>query len=135
MKEQTLAATIENIPRATAFIIEQLKACGCGKREQMHIDMAIDEILTNIVSYAYPGGTGEMTVRYEFDPSDRMVSITFSDSGIPFDPLQKPDPDITLPAEQRRIGGLGIFMVKSMMHAMKYRRENGKNILTIHKRI
>ena len=135
MTELTLKAVIESIPAATAFIDEQLEALDCAMRAQMQIDVAIDELFCNIARYAYDGGDGEATVKFDFDPSDRTAMITFEDSGKPFDPLQKADPDVTLAAEDRAIGGLGIFLVKKTMDAMAYRRENDQNMLTIHKRI
>ena len=135
MNEITLAATIENIETVTAFMDERLEAIGCPMKANMQIDVAIDEVFTNIASYAYPDGTGQATVQFAFDESSRTVRITFLDSGIPFDPLQKPDPDITLPAEERQIGGLGIYMVKKSMDRMEYRYENGMNILSLIKKI
>ena len=135
MKELTLAATLNNIPMVTAFIDEQLEALNCPMKAQMQIDVAIDELFGNIAHYAYPGGAGDATVRFDFNEATRMASITLIDSGIPFDPLQKDDPDLTIPADERAVGGLGIFMVKKTMDSMEYRREEGLNILTIHKRM
>ena len=135
MKEIRLEATIENIPSVVAFIDEALEAAECGVKAQMQIDVALDEILANIAHYAYAPGTGEVVVRIDIDDAARVATITFIDSGMPFDPLQKDDPDITRPAEERAIGGLGIFLVKKTMDAMAYRREDGRNCLTLQKRI
>ena len=135
MKELTLTASLENIPEATAFIDAQLEALDCPMKAQMQIDVAIDELFANIAQYAYAPDVGEARIRFEFDDSSRMASITFIDRGVPFDPLQKSDPDVTLSAEEREAGGLGIFLVKKTMDGMEYRRENGCNILTIRKRI
>ena len=135
MKEITVEALINNIPVVTGFVDEQLEQLGTGLKQQMAIDVAIDELFTNIASYAYPGSSGQATIRFEFDPTDRMASITLVDSGVPFDPLQKPDPDTSLPAEEREIGGLGIFLVKKTMDDVIYRREDGRNLLTIRKKI
>ena len=96
--------------------------------------MAADEIVTNISMYAYAPGTGDFTVNFAFDGEERAAEITFVDEGVPFDPLAKDDPDVTLSAEERQIGGLGIFLVKKTMDDMTYRREDGKNILTIRKK-
>ena len=134
-KEVTLEASLENISRVMTFIDEQLEAAGCGMKAQMQIDVAIDELFGNIAHYAYAPGSGKATVRFAYDEADRRVSITFIDSGIPYNPLQKADPDITLSAEERPVGGLGIFLVKKTMDDMVYRRENNCNILTIHKHI
>ena len=104
-------------------------------RAQMQIDVAIDELFVNIAHYAYAPGTGEATVRVGFDEAARLVSLTFIDSGVPYNPLEKEDPDVTLSAEERAVGGLGIFMVKKIMDGMAYERIDGRNVLTIQKRI
>ena len=135
MKEIRLEATIENIPSVVAFIDEALEAAECGMKAQMQIDVALDEILANIAHYAYAPGTGEVVVRIDIDDAARVATITFIDSGMPFDPLQKDDPDITRPAEERAIGGLGIFLVKKTMDKLTYRFENGMNVLTLYKHI
>ena len=135
MKEITLPAIIENISRVTAFVDEQLEALNCPIKAQMQIDIAIDELFGNIAHYAYSSETGKATVRFEFDPNTRMVSITFLDSGIPFDPLAKADPDVNAPTEERGIGGLGIYLVRKTMDRVDYRYADGRNILTIQKRI
>ncbi len=135
MTELTLQAVVENITQVTEFIDALLEEQECSMRAQTQIDVAIDELFGNIARYAYGNQTGEATVRFEFDPADRMATITFMDSGVPFDPLKKDDPDVTLAAEERGIGGLGIFLVKKTMDDMKYRFENGKNVLTIYKHI
>ncbi len=131
----TIAAILENITPVTAFIDEQLEALDCSMKAQMQIDVAIDELFGNIAHYAYPDGPGEATVRFDYDESTGKASITFIDSGIPFDPLQKADPDVTVSADEREAGGLGIFMVKKTMDGMEYRHENGHNILMIQKQL
>ena len=135
MKEITLKALVSNIPAVTAFIDEWLESLDCGMKAQMQIDLAVDELFTNIASYAYAPGSGEATIQLNFDEASRVASVTFIDSGVPYDPLQKPDPDVTLSAEEREIGGLGIYMAKKATDKMEYRRENGRNILTIYKKI
>ena len=135
MKEITLPAIIENISRVTAFVDEQLEALNCPIKAQMQIDIAIDELFGNIAHYAYSSETGRATVRFEFDPNTRTVSISFLDSGIPFDPLAKADPDVNAPTEERGIGGLGIYLVRKTMDRVDYRYADGRNILTIQKRI
>ena len=135
MKELTVQATPENNTVVTAFIDEQLEALNCPMKAQMQIDIAIDELFGNIAHYAYPDGTGDATVRFDSDAAARRVAITFIDSGIPFDPLKKDDPDVTISADEREIGGLGIFMVKKTMDSMEYRYENSCNILTIKKQL
>ena len=135
MKELTLAATLENIPVVTAFIDEQLEALDCPLRAQTQLDVAIDELFGNIAQYAYGPQSGDATVRFDFDEATRMVSVSFADGGVPFNPLERGDPDVTLSAEERAIGGLGIFLVKKTMDRVDYRYEGGKNVLTIHKQI
>ena len=135
MKELTLPATLENIPAVTAFIDEQLEALDCSMKAQMQIDIAIDELFGNIAHYAYAPGTGTATVQADVSEKTKTLTVTFIDSGIPYNPLAKPDPDVTLSAENRQIGGLGIYMVKKSMDEVRYRRENGENILTILKKL
>lgn len=135
MKEQTFDATIANLMEVTLFIDEWLESLDCGMKAQTQIDLAVDELFTNIASYAYAPGSGEATIQLNFDEASRVASIAFIDSGVPYDPLQKPDPDVTLSAEEREIGGLGIYVAKKATDKMEYRRENGKNILTIYKKI
>ena len=135
MKELTVEARLEQIPQVTAWIDAELEALDCPMRAQLQIDVAIDEIFSNIARYAYGEGTGSATVRFDFDPAARVAAITFEDSGTPYDPLAKEDPDISLGAQERSAGGLGIFLVKKTMDGMRYRYENGKNILTLQKKI
>ena len=135
MKELTLKAAVENIPQVTAFIDEQLEAVDCAMKAQMQIDVAIDELFGNIAHYAYQGGEGDATVRFEFDSEERMAAITFMDRGVPFDPLKKAEPDVKLSVEDREVGGLGIFLVRKTMDAIEYRYEDGMNVLTIRKRV
>ena len=135
LKELTIEASVKNISAILAFVDGELETLECPMKAQMQIDVAVDELFSNIANYAYPGSTGSATIRIAFDPSDRFVSITFVDSGIPYDPLQKPDPDTTLSAEERTVGGLGIFLVKKTMDDMIYKYENRQNHLTIRKKI
>lgn len=135
MKELTIAATIENIETVTDFVNEQLEAFDCPMKAQMQIDIAIDELFGNIAHYAYNPEIGEATVRVEVIEEPMAVVITFIDNGVPYDPLKKEDPDTTLSAEDREIGGLGIFMVKKTMDDIAYEYKDGKNILTIRKNL
>lgn len=135
MKELTIAATVENIGAVTDFVNEQLEALDCPMKAQMQIDIAIDELFGNIAHYAYNPDVGEATVRVEVIDEPLSVVITFIDGGVPYDPLAAADPDITLSAEERAIGGLGIFMVRKSMDEITYRYENGSNILSIRKNL
>ena len=135
MKELTMDATVENIARVTAFVDEQLEAMDCPMKAQIQTDVAIDELFGNIAHYAYRPDVGPATVRVEFLKEPRAVELTFMDSGIPYDPLEKDDPDISLSIEEREIGGLGIYMVKKSMDAVSYEYKDGHNILRIQKKI
>ena len=135
MKELTLEAIEENIAPVTEFVNEQLGALGCSVKTQMQIDIAIDELFSNIARYAYNPDVGPATVRVELTEEPLSVVITFIDNGVPYDPLKKEDPDTTLPADERQSGGLGIYMVKKSMDGMSYEYKDGQNILTITKNL
>ena len=115
MKELTIDATVENIGKVTAFVDEQLEALGCPMKAQMQIDIAIDELFGNIAHYAYNPEVGPATVRVDVLQKPLSVVVTFIDNGIAYDPLAREDPDVALTAEEREIGGLGIYMVKKSM--------------------
>ena len=135
MKELTLAAIVENIETVTEFVDAQLELMNCPIKAQMQIDIAIDELFGNIAHYAYNTEVGSATVRVEVSEAPLAVIITFIDNGVPYDPLGKDDPDITLSAEEREIGGLGIYMVKQSMDEITYEYKDGQNILKIKKNI
>lgn len=136
MEEITVAATIENIVAVTEFVDARLEAAGCSMRTQMQIDLAIDELVTNVASYAYAPGTGDLTVQMEIrDGPPAAAVITFIDGGVAYDPTAKEDPDITLSAEERQIGGLGILLVKKTMDDVRYERKQDKNVLQIIKNL
>lgn len=134
MRELTVAATVENIAVVTDFVKEQLDAVNCPMKAQMQIDIAIDELFGNIAHYAYTPQTGDAAVRVEIQKDPAAAVITFIDSGIAYNPLAKDDPDITLSAEERELGGLGIYMVKKSMDEVSYEYKDGKNHLTIKKK-
>lgn len=133
MNELTLEATIENIERVTDFVNEQLETIDCPMKVQMQIDIAIDELFSNIARYAYRPETGPATVRVEVCEAPPSVIITFIDHGIPYDPLKKKDPDTSLSLDEREIGGLGIYLVKKSMDDVTYEYKDGRNILRITK--
>ena len=133
MKELTIAATVENIEVVTDFVNQQLELLGCPMKAQMQIDIAIDELFSNIAHYSYNPEVGQATVRVEVVENPLAVTITFIDNGIPYDPLAKEDPDLTLSAEERQIGGLGIYLVKKSMDEITYEYKDGQNILSIKK--
>ena len=133
MKELTIEATPENVDKAIEFVDEMLEKYGCGMKEQMAIDVAVDELFANIAHYAYNPETGYATVKVEVVEDPLSVEITFVDNGKPYDPLAKADPDTTQSIEDREIGGMGILIVKKSMDAVDYEYKDGKNILTIKK--
>ncbi len=134
MFELTLKAVDDNLDEVLAFVDGHLEEQDCPMRIQMQMDIAVEELFVNVAHYAYAPETGDVTIRFDVPDCD-SVSITFIDSGVPYDPLAKPDPDVTLSAEERQIGGLGIYMVKKSMDDMRYAYEDGQNILTIVKKI
>lgn len=135
LKELNIQATVQNIDTVTDFVNEQLEELDCPLKIQTQIDIAIDELFGNIAHYAYKPDVGPATVRVEVQENPLAVIITFIDNGIPYDPLSNSDPDISLSADEREIGGLGIYMVKKTMDAISYEYKNGQNILTVRKNI
>ena len=108
MKELTIEATPENVDKGIEFVDEMLEEYSCGMKEQMAIDVAVDELFANIAHYAYNPETGYATVKVEVVEDPLSVEITFVDNGKPYDPLAKADPDTTQSIEDREIGGMGI---------------------------
>ena len=133
MEELTIEATLENVPVVTAFVDRQLEALDCPIKAQMQIDIAIDELFGNITHYAYVPDIGHATVRVEVEEDPLAVVITFIDNGRPYDPLSGTDPDVTSSAEERPIGGLGVFLVRKTMDDVSYEYKDGQNILRIRK--
>ncbi|MBQ7647424.1 MAG: ATP-binding protein [Clostridia bacterium] len=130
----TVNAVKENLTSVTQFVDSLLEEADCPMKAQLQIDVAIDEIFSNVANYAYYPGTGDVTVDVEITKDPRGVVITFCDSGIPFDPLKSEEPDISLSAEERKIGGLGLFIVKKTMDDISYEYKDGYNVLKITKR-
>ena len=135
MKEITLDATVENIQTVTEFINQELQKLNCSSNVQAEIDIALDELFGNVANYAYNPDVGTVTVRIEATEKPISVDITFIDKGVPYNPLEQEDPDITLSAEERPIGGLGIYLVKQMMDTVSYEYVNDCNVLTFRKLI
>ncbi len=130
MKEITLGASRETLPELYAFVEKTLEEAGCPMKTQVQICVAVDEIASNIVQYSK---SPKITLQIDSVRNPFRAKLIFIDSGNPYNPLQKEDPDITLSAEERQIGGLGIFLVKKTMDKMEYCRDGDKNILTIEK--
>ena len=135
MKELVIAADRNNLLKVQSFIDEQLEDAGCPMLTQIAIDVAVEELFVNIASYAYDQEIGVAVVQVEMLDDPLSVEITFIDNGKQYDPLAKPDPDITLGVKERKKGGLGIYMVKNSMDDMRYEYKEGKNILSIKKNL
>ena len=135
MQELIVEADRINLPLVQTFIDEQLEEAGCPMLTQTSIDIAVEELFVNIASYAYGDGSGNAVIRVAVHEDPPVVEITFIDSGKQYDPLAKADPDTTLSVKERKKGGLGIFMVKKSMDNVSYEYKDGKNILTIMKKL
>lgn len=129
----TLLAKTEYLDKVLEFVDSFLEERNCTMKAQLELDIAVEELFVNIASYAYRPKEGPVTIQVSSEGN--IVSIVFIDEGKPYNPWQKSDPDITLSAEERQIGGLGIYLVKNTMNQVDYRYENKKNILTIQKDI
>ena len=135
MKSLTVPAKIEYVEEINAFVDAELEVYDCPMMTQTEIELAIEEIFVNIASYAYHPADGEAEVRCEILQDPLRVELQFLDSGKPYDPLAKEDADTSVEALEEREGGLGILLIKKTMDDMKYVYENGKNILTIRKKL
>ena len=133
MAEKTFDAAVDQLDEVLAFVTDQLDQLDCPPKHRIQIEVAVEELFVNIASYAYRPGTGTADVTVEAFDNPKTVEITFKDSGGPCDPLAKQDPDISLSADDRQIGGLGIFMVKKTMDDMRYEYKDNQNVLTIRK--
>lgn len=133
MKELLIQADMSNLEQIDAMIDQELEGRNLSREDQIALHIAVEEIYSNIAFYAYPVPPGTVKVRLEFDAPKREMKVQFLDRGIPYNPLQKADPDITLAAEERQIGGLGIYMVKNSMDQVDYRYEDGWNVFTMKK--
>ena len=144
MKTFECEANTENLNKITSIVEAELEELGCGMKQTMQLMIALEEIFVNIAHYAYSKAgddgklipdTGTGPMRLIVDSKDGAVTLTFEDEGMPYNPLEKSDPDITLTAEERQIGGLGIYMVKKSMDNVIYEHRDGKNILTLMKNL
>ncbi|MCR5456780.1 MAG: ATP-binding protein [Clostridiales bacterium] len=123
----------KKLPEVLEFVDTLLEENNCSMKVQMQIDISLEELFVNIAHYAYPEGNGWAEIRAKIE--DGSIVIALVDGGRPYDPLAKPDPDITLGVEDRQIGGLGIFISKKQMDEIKYSYTDGHNVLTMKKKI
>lgn len=135
VKVLKVEAKKEKLREVLSFLDEELEALDCDMKTVFALDLAVEEIYVNIASYAYGDGEGEAEISLDFSEADNMFTVTFRDSGFQYDPLAKEDPDVTLSLEERKIGGLGIFMVKKNVDDMTYEYKDGQNVLSLKKKI
>ena len=135
MTNKTFKAQTEALSDILGFVDLMLEKYECPMKIQTAVCVAIEEVFVNVAHYAYKDREGDVTLGIGFDKESRIITFRMRDKGVPFDPLKKPDPDITLSAEDREIGGLGIFITKKTMDTVEYVYENGENVLTMTKRI
>ncbi|MDR0974272.1 MAG: ATP-binding protein [Ruminococcus sp.] len=134
LQKITVGADVASLDEVLSFV--ESVASDMSPKVQNQLAIAVEEVFVNIANYSYPGvkkGSGEAVISASID-GEKLI-ITFEDSGVPYNPLKKEDPDITASADERQIGGLGIFMVKKLMDGMEYTYEDGKNVLTVYKNI
>jgi anti-sigma regulatory factor (Ser/Thr protein kinase) len=135
MIEKTFPAKTDALPDVLSFVEETLEIPKWPMKIQMAVCVAIEEVFVNVAHYAYGEGEGDVTFSIGFDEAGKTATFRMADRGAEFNPLKKPDPDITLSAEDREIGGLGIFITKKTMDSVTYAYENGENVLTMVKKI
>ena len=135
MTNKIFPAKTESLSDVLNFVEETLEGFECPMKIQTAICVAIEEVFVNVAHYAYPESEGDMSLCIGFDEKTRNIRFLMTDKGVPFDPLAKPDPDVTLSAEEREIGGLGIFIAKKTMDTLSYEYKNGENTLTMIKKI
>lgn len=128
-------AKIENLDIANAFLNEQLDALDVTAKERMQLELAFEELFTNVSNYSYGEDVGKVEVGVTYKDDECLLVIKVSDSGTPFNPLERETPDLTLSADDRPIGGLGIFMVKKNVDDITYDYVDGENVVTLYKKI
>ena len=133
MKELKLQATLENLPRVLAFVTEGLAGLEAEPEKRYQLEVAVEEVFSNIAFYAYGPETGPVAIALEADPETSRAVIRFADFGKAYDPLAKPDPNLKLSLRERRRGGFGIYIVKKQMDRTDYAYSEGRNVLTIEK--
>ena len=133
MKHITIPAEIKSIANAISPIIGLLEDAEADFVLTNKIEVAIDEILTNISLHAYAPGSGNIDIDYSLEEDRRLFIIIITDEGVAFDPLEKEDPDVSLSEKERPMGGLGIYIVKNVMDEVTYSRVGNKNVLTLKK--
>lgn len=135
MGKRTFKADETLLNDVTDYVEEELEKAGFTYKDILRLKVCIEEVFINVAHYAYGETTGDVDIGVEHDEANNQVIFTFEDSGLQFNPLDKEDPDVTLTAQERQIGGLGIFICKKIMDDIQYNYTDGKNILTMTKKI
>lgn len=134
-KELILAAMRENLDKVQAFLEKELRARDCPDMTRLEFSLAVEEVFLNIATYAYGGEKGTAAICIEDSDDTDVVTVVFKDRGIAFNPLLRHDPDVNIPIEKRKVGGMGIFLTKKMMDEVSYEYRDGQNVLTMRKRL
>ena len=134
-REKVFPAREDALSDVIGFVEEILDGIGCPTKTKTALCVAVEEVFVNVARYAYGDNKGDVKISICHCVDKGTVVFRISDKGVPFDPLKKPDPDITLSAQEREIGGLGIFITKKTMDNVSYAYENGENILTMTKKL
>jgi anti-sigma regulatory factor (Ser/Thr protein kinase) len=134
MEKVTIPAKLENLDLMMGWILKSADLAGFAEKDKFQIKLASEEVLVNIINYAYPSKSGAIELSLNPKPKDSL-EIVFADWGIAFDPLSLPEPKLCAPIEERKIGGLGVYLVRKVMDEVNYKREDDKNILTVTKKL
>ena len=134
-EELVIEAIVDNLNAVNLFVHKSIEQFEVSKRTLMQLDLVVEEIFVNVASYAYAPNTGSVKILIEAKEEPLTVSLTFIDSGVPYNPLEKSDPDVNLSADDRQIGGLGIFLTKNFVDDISYQFLDGRNILKIEKHL
>ena len=132
MVKKSFKAKKESLPEAMAFLEEQLDKLNVDAKKKMQVSIAVEELFVNIANYSYAAEDGEVEIQID---KDAVLIISLIDSGQPFNPLERKDPDVNAPLEERDIGGLGIYMAKQNADKIEYEYKDGKNIVRIFKKL
>lgn len=130
LSEIVLPAKLEHLQAFLDMTSRCARGQGLSDKRTHELELVVEEALVNIFHYAYPKGDGEVQVICRTDQEGRLI-IESIDTGLPFDPLSQEDPDLTLDISERKIGGLGVFLMKTLMDEVRYRREDDRNVLTL----
>jgi anti-sigma regulatory factor (Ser/Thr protein kinase) len=129
METLLLPATMESLETCRLFVLEKLQELDVTQEITFKVELVLEEVLTNVIHYAYPAATGEMEIGCSIE-ADRSFCFVIRDWGVPFNPLERSDPELSGDLSKRQVGGLGIHLVRHMVDELSYQRQDGSNILT-----